>query len=346
MSKDYYAILGVEKTATEEEIKKAFRNLSKKYHPDKNPNDEAAQSKFQEVAEAYEVLSKPDKRAAYDSRGNSFEAQNIHDAFREAFFNQRVYNAVGQVAIVYVPLTLEEMFSGVSKKIQFERKCKCDSCNGNGSKNGTSFSQCQSCHGSGRQHIQFGPFRTIETQCGHCNGSGEFVMEVCEKCKGHRLLLEKTELEIVFPSGVYDGWEREVPGRGHDSHSPKGIPGALVIVVQQVKHKDLERHGDNLIYNLELSFVDALFGVNVEVPTLSGNVTFDVPEKTPVGKIFKIEGKGMPSGRNGFGHLMVIANIVLPENLSEKDKENLESLRKSDNFVSKNKSKRVKQSKL
>lgn len=340
MSKDYYEILGVEKTATQDEIKKAYRKLSMKYHPDKTGGDKESEEKFKDIAEAYETLSKEDKRSLYDSGGSSFggggTAYDMHEAFRAAFGgNNRT--KVGAHIRVDVGLTLEEIFTGVSKKIKFEKYCKCKSCKGNGSKDGNNLSKCQVCSGSGIERIQFGPFREVETNCRHCNGEGHFITTLCDVCNGTRLVLENIEVEVVFPAGVYEGWHREVPGRGHDSESERGVPGVLIIVVQEIKHKDFERHGDNLVYHLELSFVDALFGVKVEVPTLSGNVAFDVPEKTPVGKVFKLEGKGLPGARGVMGNLMVVANIVLPEKLSKEDKENLESLRKSANFVSKNK---------
>ncbi len=340
MSKNYYEILGVEKTATEDEIKKAYRKLSMKYHPDKTDGDKESEEKFKQIAEAYEVLSKPDKRSQYDSGGSSFggfTAQDMHEAFRAAFSGSHNRFKVGGNIQVNVGLTLEEMFTGVSKKLKFDKYCSCKACNGNGSKDGKHINKCQVCNGSGRERIKFGPFREIETNCRHCEGEGQFASELCSVCNGTKLVLENVEVDVVFPAGVYDGWYREVPGRGHDSANGKGIPGLLVIVVQEIKHKDFERHGDNLVYHLELSFVDALFGTKVEVPTLSGNVAFDIPEKTPVGKVFKLEGKGMPGSRGGFGNLMVVTNIVLPEKLSKEDKENLESLKKSPNFVSKNK---------
>lgn len=339
MSKNYYEILGVEKAATEEEIKKAYRKLAIKYHPDKNPDDEAAKAKFQEIAEAYGILGDESKRQSYDSGGSRFNsAQDMHDAFREAFFNQYTRrSSVGAAAEVYVPMTLEEIYSGATKKMSFDRHCKCKACNGTGAKDNTHIKKCGSCSGSGRERVKFGPFREMEVNCKHCSGNGHFITEYCSKCNGNKLVIEKTELEVAFPSGVYDGWTRNVPGRGHDSEEENGVPGVLIIVVQEIQHKYFERHEENLVYHLELSFVDAFFGLKAEIPTLDGNVAFDVPAKTPVGKIFKLDGKGMPGRGGRRGSLLAIVNIVLPEQISKEDEENLESLRKSDNFVSKNK---------
>lgn len=340
MSKNYYETLGVEKTATQEEIKKAYRKLSLQYHPDKTGGDKDAEEKFKEIAEAYEILSKPDKRQEYDSGGGRYgeTAQDMHDAFREAFFNQHVRRSTMGASIeVYVALTLEEIYSGANKKISFDKWCKCKGCNGTGAKDIKSIKKCASCSGSGKDRIKFGAFRDMETRCKHCNGVGHFVTEHCSACSGSKLTLEKSEIEVAFPSGVYDGWTRDVPGRGHDSPHENGVPGFLIFIVQEVKHEHFERHGDDLVYQLELSFIDALFGVKVAIPTLDGNVAFDVPEKTPVGKVFKVEGKGMPGRGGRKGSIMAVVNIVLPEQLSKEDEENLESLRKSNNFVSKNK---------
>ena len=339
MSKNYYDILGVPKTATQDEIKKAFRNLSKKYHPDKNPDDENAKAKFQEIAEAYGTLSDEAKRKSYDNPSN-FGHQSggfdMHEAFRNAFRQQTRRQVVyGESIAMQIEMTLEEILTGAVKKTKYHKKKRCTECSGNGSKDGNSLVDCSICGGSGAvvERLENFAFNSI---CGHCGGNGSFIKETCDSCHGDGLIEEEVNLDISIPSGVPDGWEKEVAKYGHESRFERSINGSLVIIIRQKAHEHFERQNEHLIYRLNLSFTDALLGVKVEIPTLTGNIAFDIPERTPVGKMFRIEGKGLPGYSNGIGHLMVVANIVLPEEISDEDKENLEKLRKSNNFTSKN----------
>lgn len=334
MAKDYYEILGVAKTATEEEIKKAFRTLSKKHHPDKNQGDEDAKSKFQEIAEAYETLGNSEKKVKYDRGGQGNNFSDMHDAMRDAFFHRQV--PVGDSLIVYVPLTLEEIYRGVTKTVKYHRLVLCNTCNGNGSKDGTSIVTCPSCRGTGASQRQFGAF-VFNEACSHCNGQGKFVKEICTTCKGEGLVPEETTVEFKFPAGVFDKWTSKIPGKGHDSSVSGGRPGDLHVGVQELPHTDFKRSEHDLVYRLFLSFTDALFGVKVRIPTLDGDVTFEIPERTSVGKLFRIDGRGLPSlNKSVVGSLIVVSTIVIPDEISEEDKKLLEELRKSINFTSKN----------
>lgn len=339
MAKNYYEILGVPKTATEEEIKKAFRTLSKKYHPDKNPDDEEAKAKFQEVAEAYETLGNKDKRAKFDAGGSRppgfGSAADMHEAFREAFFHT-VQETVGASFGYEVNLTLEEIHSGVHKKIKYERLVLCSGCSGNGSKNGTSISQCKACGGTGKTEQTLGHW-TFANICGHCGGQKVFIVDKCQKCHGEGLILTDTEYEYNFPAGVFEGWSVRVKLKGHDARVPGGRPGDIVFIVKEIPHELFKRNEDDLIYRLQLSFTDAFFGTKVKIPTLDSDVAFDIPAKTNVGKMFRLDGKGLKSILSGYvGSLIVVTTIVMPEEISENDKKLLEELSKSSNFISKN----------
>jgi molecular chaperone DnaJ len=337
--KKYYEILGVEKTATEEEIKKAFRTLSKKYHPDKNPDDDEAKAKFQEIAEAYETLGNKDKRARFDAEGEGHGSfggfGGMHQAWRDAFFGQQEY--VGDSIQVFVPLTLEEIATGVTKKIKFNRLVFCKDCSGNGSKFGKSISTCAKCGGTGESHMKFGN-RILVGDCDYCGGHGKFITDKCNVCSGRGLANSEVEESVTIPAGVYEKWHEQIKLKGHESQVAGGRPGSLYIIAQEIPHAHFKRNEHDLIYRLQLSFTDAFFGTKVKIPTLDADVAFDIPARTSVGKLFRIEKKGLPVlGHKGhIGNLMVVATIVMPEEVSENDEKVLEELRKSDNFVSKN----------
>lgn len=337
--KKYYEILGVEKTATEDEIKKAFRTLSKQYHPDKNPDNDEAKAKFQEVAEAYETLGNKEKRARFDAESEGFGGHSgfssMHQSWRDAFFSTP--ETVGDAIQVFIPLTLEEISTGVTKKVKFNRFVFCKDCSGNGSKFGKSISVCAKCGGSGESHIRFGN-RVLIGDCEHCGGHGKFITDTCTTCSGRGLANSEVEESFTIPAGVYEKWHEQIKLKGHESRVPGGRPGSLYIIVQEIPHAYFKRNEHDLIYRLQLSFTDAFFGTKVKIPTLDGDVAFDVPARTSVGKLFRIDKKGLPvlGHRSHFGNLMVVATIVMPEEVSENDEKVLEELRKSDNFVSKN----------
>lgn len=345
MSKNYYEILGVDKNASQDEIKKAYRSLSKKYHPDKNPDNPESEEKFKEVSEANEVLSDETKRRNYDTYGNAKgggggheeDFEDLHNQFRSAFGFSRNMQPRGESIPAFVVLTLDEIKSGVKKTVKYNRHVICSSCGGNGAKHGKSLTNCSLCLGAKVLHRRVGHM-TIETPCHHCGGHGHFITEKCDDCHGVGMTNKNMEIEISVPSGVFDGWKERISGYGHDSKSPKGAPGDLFIIIQQEEHPYLERQDDDLIYNLKLSFPDMVLGTKVEIPALGSKVTFDVPSNTQAGKIFRIKGYGLPSVvQKGFiGDLLVVVSVAIPESITDEEKKVLEKLRKSNNFISKN----------
>jgi molecular chaperone DnaJ len=341
MSDNFYDILEVEKTATAEEIKKSYRKLAMQYHPDKAGEDKEAEEKFKKIAEAYEVLSDDDKRSNYDTYGNAKGPQNVHEdlrsQFNNAFNNFTQQQERGGSIPAYVLITLEEIRKGARKKIHYKKNTVCSACSGNGSKYGKSLTNCSVCLGSGILHRRMGPW-IEQVSCNHCGGNGHFITEECDECHGAGISQNDMEIEFDVPPGVFDGWKTRVPGYGHDSFSSKGIPGDLFIIIQQEPHADFERSGDDVVYKLELSLPDIILGVKVEIPTLNGKVSFDVPSNTPVGKIFRVRGHGLPSimNKGHVGDLLAIAVVSVPESITIEEMKILDKLRKSNNFVSKN----------
>ncbi len=343
MSKNYYESLGIGREASQDEIKKAYRSLAKKYHPDKNPGNSETEEKFKEISEAYEVLSDSTKKKNYDmfgdakgqSQGHS-QNDDLNNMFHQAFgFRQE--RPKGDSLAAYVSMTLEEIKVGAVKKIVYKKNICCSSCEGNGSKHGKSLTNCSLCGGTGMVYQQVGPWRT-ERSCHHCGGNGHFITEECDTCHGVGMTQQDMSLDVGIPIGVFDGWKTRLPGYGHDYITNKGVAGDLFIIVQEVHHEKFERSGDDLIYKLELSFPDLILGTKVEVPTLDKKFAFDVPPNTNVGKTFRIKGQGIPSllDNNQIGDLLAIAYIHIPENITEEEKEILEKLRKNNNFVSSN----------
>lgn len=331
MSQNFYEILEVDKTATEEEIKKSYRKLSMKYHPDKTGGDKEAEEKFKAIAEAWATLSDPDKKQRYDDKLNG---KTPHQMFREAFFNDE--SMKGESIAVTVILTLEEIYSGVEKNIKYERGVLCNSCGGNGSRFGKSMRACSACGGAGKQIMAVGGFG-IPIECHHCGGHGKFISDICPDCNGNGLIKEAKEIKFKFPPGVYEKWHQKIMGGGNESRTKGGQNGDVYVVVKEEPHPIFKRDEHNLVYRLKLTFPDAYFGTKVQIPTLDGDVTFDVPPRTPVGKLFRVDGKGMPIlvAKGHFGHLLVVATIDMPENISENDEKLLEELRKSTNFTTK-----------
>lgn len=344
MAEDYYGVLGVNKSASKEDIKKSYRSLSKKFHPDKTGGDKDSEEKFKKVSEAYEVLYDDTKRSNYDTygdpkgrvNGDSFQdmASHFHDSFHQSF---RASVNRGDNTSCVINLTLEEIKSGIRKTISYKKNILCTSCSGNGSKYGTSLTNCSLCLGSGLLNRRVGPFTEV-SPCHHCGGHGHFVTEECEQCSGHGMIQKDILAEIDVPIGVFDGWKTRVPGFGHDSLIANGIPGDLFIIIKQIPHPTFERINDNLIYKLELSFPDIVLGVKVEIPTLDTSISFDVPPNTKTGSVFKVAGKGLTSiMQNGIiGDLLVVVSVNIPEVISEEEKEILNNLRKNCNFISKN----------
>ncbi len=361
MSKrDYYEILEVPKDADETAIKKSYRKIAMQYHPDKNPDNKAAEDKFKEAAEAYEVLSDPDKRAKYDRFGHagvqgqqgyhSAESMNMDDIFSqfgdvfgdspfESFFGnrgggQRAQGQKGSNLRIKLSLSLEEVEAGVKKTIKVKKRKTCTTCKGSGAKDGA-VKNCQTCGGSGvvRQirSTFLGQMQTT-TQCPTCHGSGSIVVEPCPKCRGEGRTLEEETIDIDIPGGVEDGMQLTMRGRGNAGI--KGGPsGDLLISIEVKPHAELKRDGNNLIFELYLSFPDAAIGCSVDVPTLSGPVKIKIPPGTQSGKIFRLNGKGLPSVQAyGKGDELIYVNIWTPKKISDDEKKILEKLNASPNF--------------
>lgn len=347
MAESLYEILGVKKTSTDDEIKKAYRKLAKEFHPDKNPNNKEAEEKFKKIAEAHEVLSNEEKRRHYDTYGsikgssNASAEEDLRTQFRNAFGagfsnnKNQVYR--GDSIPIFVLLTFEEIKTGINKKLKYNKNVFCETCTGNGSKHGKSLTNCSMCLGSGVLLQRLGPFMQ-ESTCHHCSGRGNFITEECEKCHAIGMINTETEIEVQIPAGTYDGCKIRLVGHGHDSPQSKKYPGDAYIIIQQQPHKLFERENDDLLYNLELSLPDMVLGTKVEIPTLETNVIFDIPKNTQPGKIFRVEGRGFPSVmQNGIiGDLLVSVKAIIPDEISEEEKNILEKLRQSGRFISKN----------
>lgn len=368
--RDYYEVLGVEKTASPEEIKKAYRKMAIKYHPDKNPGDKAAEEKFKEAAEAYEVLSDPDKRSKYDQFGHSMGPQgfggggfgggqyysaggmsmeDIFSQFGDIFgghfdFGGGFGGATGGRSSrrrskpqrrgsdlrIKVKLTLQEIASGVTKTLRIPTYVKCDHCNGTGAKDGTAFTTCPTCHGTGTvsQVVQglFGPQEAVGV-CPQCEGEGKVITTPCPHCSGEGILRKDELVSFNIPAGVAEGMTLTVKGKGN---APRrgGINGDLLVVIEEVKHPELIRDGNDVIYNLMLDVVTATLGGSVEVPTISGRARLNIPVGTQPGKVLRLRGKGLPSteGR-GTGDELINVMVFIPEKLNDKEREAFESLR-------------------
>jgi molecular chaperone DnaJ len=359
--RDYYEVLGVEKNASADEIKKAYRMLALKYHPDKNPNNPEAEEKFKEAAEAYEVLSDAEKRSQYDRFGHngmqggfggaSMSMDDIfehfgdifggHDPF-EAFFGRRsggggrqrrVYK--GSDLRVKVQLNLAEISTGVKKKIKLNKSVSCDSCGGSGAKGNDGFKTCSTCNGAGQVRRTtstfLGQMYTTST-CPTCNGEGTIISNICQKCQGDGRIKGEEIIEINIPAGAVDGVQLSVSGKGNAA--PRGgVPGDLIVMVEEIEDKYLKRDAVNVIYDLYLNFADAALGTSVEVPTIEGKAKINIPAGTQGGKIFRLKNKGIPSLNSyGRGDQLIYVNIFVPTRLSSEEKKILEDLKGSSNF--------------
>lgn len=361
--RDYYEVLGVAKTATPDELKKAYRKLAIKYHPDKNPGDKAAEEKFKEAAEAYDVLSDPDKRAKYDQFGHSMGPQgfpggggfsaggmsmedifsHFGDIFGGAFgggadmggfgratgSRPRRRQRKGSDVRIRVKMTLEEIATGVTKTLKIPTLVACSHCRGTGAKDGTAFSTCPTCGGSGSvistQHTILGAMQAATT-CPQCNGEGKIITEPCQFCHGEGVEKRSEQVSFNIPAGVSDGMTLTLKGKGNAAvHG--GINGDLLVVIEEVKHPDLIRDGNDVIYNLMIDIPTATLGGPVEVPTLTGRARMKIPAGTQPGKVLRLRGKGLPSTDGyGTGDELVNVMVYIPEKLNATEKQAIEQL--------------------
>ncbi len=347
MSKrDYYEVLGVSKTATDAEIKRAYRALAVQYHPDKNPGDHTAEEKFKEAAEAYAVLSDPQKRAAFDRFGHQAAGagaggfgfdpgfSNIEDIFEMFGFGSDVFGSRGGRRTTVqrgsdlrydLEITLEEAATGKDEKLRIPRLETCEECAGSGAEKGTHPENCVTCGGSGQTRYQQGFFSVMRT-CANCRGKGQIIKSPCPKCSGQGRIEKEKTIEIKIPAGVETGSRLRVTGEG-EAGVGGGPSGDLFIVLHVKEHEQFERQGSDLYSAVPVTFAQAALGAEIQVRTLDGEEELKVPAGTQTGTVFRIKGKGMPnlSGR-GHGDLFVAVTLVTPKTLTKEQRKLLEQL--------------------
>lgn len=353
---DFYKILGVEKNATAQDIKKAYRKLALKYHPDRNPNDKEAEEKFRQVSEAYEVLSNEEKRAKYDQFGHAafkggmgaggFSSQGFDpfDIFREVFgggggsssfydffggmggARKRDFNAPERGADIRaeIEITLEDAAKGISKTIRYNRMAECSQCHGSGSKSGTGRKACPRCHGTGQVNMSHGPI-SFSQPCPDCRGSGSVVEDPCPKCNGSGKVKERTEVKVDIPAGVYTGARLRKSGMGN-AGANGGDYGDLYIVIYVRDHDRFVREDDDLYCELNVKFTLAALGGQIEIETITGKKTaLKIPSGTEAGSLLRLKGQGMPNLRGGSaGDMYIKINIDVPKKLTEAQRKKLE----------------------
>ncbi len=365
MKRDYYEILGVGKAATSDEIKKAYRKVAMQYHPDRNPGNKEAEEKFKEAAEAYEVLSDADKRSQYDRYGHAGvsgngrggfgggQGMNMEDIFSQfgdifgddvfgSFFGGQRKSSGGKARgvrgsnlRVRIKLSYEEIAKGASKTIKVKKYVRCNVCGGSGAKDKSSIQTCGTCGGSGQvrrvQNTFLGQMQTV-TSCPTCGGEGTIIANKCTNCKGEGRIYGEENITIDIPAGVQEGMQLSVGGRGNMGERG-GSPGDLIVVIEEETHPQLHRDGLNVAFDLYLSFPDAVFGTQVEVPTIDGLAKIKIPAGTQSGKIFRLKGKGFPAVQ-GYekGDQLIYVNVWTPQHLNNEEKAMLEKMQQSHNF--------------
>ena len=371
--RDYYEVLGVEKTASEAEIKKAYRKMAIQYHPDKNPGDKEAEEKFKEAAEAYSVLSDKDKRARYDQFGHAgmggaaggsgygpgMSMDDIFSMFGDIFGGGGGFGGFGGFSgfgggggrpqqrkfrgsdlRVKVKLNLKDIATGVEKKFKLKKYVTCEHCHGSGAEGNSGTETCPNCHGTGSvtrtQQSIFGMMQT-QSVCPNCNGEGKIIKEKCKHCSGEGITYGEEVVEVKIPAGVGEGMQLTVNGKGN-AGKHNGIAGDLFVVIEEESHPDLIRDENDLIYNLLLSVPTATLGGTVEIPTIDSKVKVKIEPGTQPGKVLRLRGKGLPSVNsygysNGTGDLLVNISVYIPEHLNKEEKQAMEKMQNSDNFM-------------
>eukprot|EP01156_Anaeramoeba_ignava_P020195 Anaeramoba_ignava/c14069_g1_i1.p1 GENE.c14069_g1_i1~~c14069_g1_i1.p1 ORF type:complete len:384 (-),score=23.30 c14069_g1_i1:564-1715(-) len=361
--RDYYEILGVSKGASKEEIKKAYRKMAIKYHPDKNPDDAEAEAKFKEAAEAYEVLSNDEKRQRYDQFGHDglrgsagfgggggMSMEDIFSSFGDIFGDAFGFGGFGGFGgsrrgsrrvnkgsniRVRVSLTLKEMVTGVEKKIKVKKYVTCKACDGSGAK-GNSFSTCSTCNGTGQvtrvANTFLGQMQTTSA-CPSCGGEGKIIKDKCSACYGEGIVKDEEVISIKIPPGVTEGMQLNVSGKGNAARRG-GVNGDLLVVIEEKEDPDLIRDGNDLIYNLFISVPEAILGTTAEIPTVEGKVKIKIDAGTQSGKILRLRNKGIPDV-NGYGRgdLLVQVNVWIPENVTRDEAKQLEKMQTSPSFT-------------
>jgi molecular chaperone DnaJ len=360
--RDYYEVLGVERNADADTIKKAYRKAAIKYHPDKNPGDKEAEEKFKEAAEAYDVLSNDDKRARYDRFGHAgmggaagggfggqggfsggFSMDDIFEQFGDIFGGafgggrrgrSRSVNRGSDIRIT-VKLTLQEIAEGVTKKLKINKTVKCDKCGGSGAKDASSIVTCPECNGSGYvitvQNSFFGRMQT-QSICPTCGGSGRTIKDKCSKCGGEGTERGQEVVEVRIPAGVGDGMAVTVRGKGNAARRG-GENGDLLVVIEEEYNPQLIRDGNDLIHNMNITVTTALLGGEVEVPTIDGKVRIKIAPGTHAGKVLRLRGKGLPDVNSGHrGDIMVVVDITIPDELTKEERKIVEQLAEQPNF--------------
>ena len=363
--RDYYEVLGVQKSASADEIKKAYRKLAVKYHPDKNPGNKEAEEKFKEAAEAYSVLSDADKKAKYDQFGHAgvdgagpdfsggFGNLNdiLNDLFGGAFGGgfggfggfgggfgggqrrERVYR--GRDIRVRVKLTLEEIARGVEKEISIEKNVPCPDCGGRGARNSSDIKTCPACNGTGQVQRVVNSFlgQTVTySTCQQCGGEGKIISNPCHTCNGTGLVRQRESIKVKIPAGVEAGMQMTVQGEGHAAKN-NGINGDLLVVIEEQEHPDFRREGSNLLYTKVISVVDAMLGCEVEIPCLDGKQKIRVEPGTQSGTVTRLRGKGLPSVNSyGTGDLYVKIAVWIPKKLTKEERALFESIRQNESL--------------
>ncbi|MBC7887205.1 MAG: molecular chaperone DnaJ [Ferruginibacter sp.] len=372
MKRDFYEILGVPKSASQDEIKKAYRKVAMQFHPDRNPGDKPSEEKFKEAAEAYEILSDTDKRGQYDRFGHNAFTQgrggggggfsgsgmNMEDIFSQfgdifgeespfgSFFGGgggggrrssggRARGIRGSNLRIKIKLNYEEMAKGASKTVKVKKHVTCTTCTGTGAKDKNSVQTCGTCGGSGQvrrvQNTFLGQMQTVTT-CPTCNGEGSTIANKCMACKGEGRVYGEETVTIEIPAGVQEGMQLSMNGKGNAGERG-GANGDLIVLIEEEAHAELHRDGLNVAFDLHLSFPEAVFGTNVEVPTIDGKAKIKIPPGTQSGKIFRLKGKGFPAV-NSYekGDQLIHVNIWTPQHVNPEEKAMLEKMHESANF--------------